>query len=77
MWAGTAIGDITLRASADRTDLFTIALLEIRDELLVSPFLTEVSNEGENINFKFLIFRGVGIIKSPLFKRDISANKAD
>ena len=43
-------GGITLRASVDRTDLFTIALLEIRDEVLVSPFLTEVSNERGSVS---------------------------
>ena len=29
------------------------------------------------INFKFLVFGGMGLIKGPLFKRDISADKVE
>ena len=43
--AGTVIGDVTFRAPSDRTDLFTITVFEVRDEVLISPFLAEVSNE--------------------------------
>lgn len=30
---------------------------------------------GKFVHLEFLVFRGMGIIKSPLFKRDISADK--
>lgn len=41
----------------------------------VSPVLTEVSNPGKFINLEFLTLRGMGIIKSPLLERNVSADK--
>jgi len=73
--ASAVIRNITFRASADRADLFAIAFFVIRDEFRISPVLSEVGNKWEFINFKLLIFWGMGIIRHPLLKRDVSADK--
>ena len=56
-------------------DLFTITLFVVRDELFVSPVLTEIRDQRECINLELLIFGRVGIIEDPLLERDISADK--
>lgn len=73
--AGTLVRDITFGAAADRADLLTVTLFKVRDEFFVSPVLPEVSDKREFINFKFLIFGRVGIIKSPLPEGNVSADK--
>lgn len=73
--AGTVIRDITFGTAVHRLYLFTIAFLVLRDEVFVSPLLFEISYERKFINFELLVFGGVGIIKSPLFERDVSADK--
>ena len=77
--AGAAAGvrNITFRAAADRADLLAIALFVVRDELLISPVLVEVGNQREFINLELLVLWGMGIIKGPLLKGDISANEVD
>lgn len=77
--AGTAAGvrNITFRAAADRADLLAIALFVVRDELLISPVLVEIGNQREFINLELLVLWGMGIIKGPLLKGDISANEVD
>ena len=76
-WAGAFVGDVTLRAAADRPNLLAIALFVVRDKFLVSPVLTEVGDQRQLINLELLVFWGVGIIKSPLLERDISADKVN
>lgn len=73
--AGAVIRDVTIRAAADRTDFLAVAFFIVRDEFFVSPVLPEVSNKWEFVNFELLVFGGMGIIKSPLLKRDVSADK--
>ena len=58
-------------------DLFAIAFFDIGDELLISPALAEVGDERELVNLELLVFRGMGIIESPLFEWDISADEVD
>lgn len=72
---GTVIRDMAFGTAVYRLDFFTIAFLVVRDEVFVSPLLFEISYEREFINFELLVFGGVGIIKSPLFERDVSADK--
>ena len=74
---GAVIGDVTFRAAADGSDLLTIALFKVRDEIFVSPVLPEVGNKREFINLELLVLRGMGIIKSPLFEGDVSADKSN
>ena len=74
---GTVIRDIAFRAAADRTDLLAITFFKVRDEIFISPVLTKIGEQGKFVNFELLIFGGMGIIKGPLLKRDISADKVD
>ena len=75
--AGAVVRDIAFRASADGTDFLAIAFLVVRDKLFVSPVLAEVGDQREFINLELLVLRGMGIIESPLFERDISADEVD
>lgn len=75
--AGAVLRDIALRAAVYGPDFLSVAFFEIGDKLLVSPALAEVGNKRERIDLELLVFRGMGIIKSPLFKRDISANEVN
>ena len=61
------LGGITARTGAVIRDV----------AILVSPVLPEVSDQRKLINFEFLVLGRMGIIKSPLLERDISANKVD
>ena len=72
---GTVIRDVAFRAAADRTDLLAITFFVVRDELSISPVLTKISDQGKFVNFELLIFGGMGIIKGPLLKGDISTDK--
>ena len=72
---GTVIRDIAFRAAADRTDLLAITFFKVRDEIFISPVLTKIGDQGKFVNFELLIFGGMGIIKGPLLKGDISTDK--
>ena len=73
--AGTFFRDITFGLTFDGTDFFAVALFEVRDQIFIGPVLTEIRDQRKFINLVFLIFWGMGIIKRPLFERDISADK--
>ena len=72
---GTVIGDVAFLTSCNRLDLYIVAVFEVRDEQSPVPFMVMKFDLGKFICFELLIFWRVGIIKSPLFKRDISADK--
>lgn len=55
--------------------LLVIAFLAVRDDIFVSPVLAKNGDQRELVNLELLVFGGMGIIKSPLLKQDISANK--
>ena len=74
-WTGTVIGDVTFGPTFEGTDLFAVLLLKERDQFLISPVLTEIRDQRKFINLVFLIFGGMGVIKRPLFERDVSADK--
>ena len=74
---GTVIRDIAIGATPDRFNGFCITSLIIVKEIVPVPILGVRLNLWELIHFELLVFRGVGIIESPLFKRNISADKAD
>ena len=74
---GAVLWNVALRAAVYGTDLFAIAFFDVGDEFPVSPSLPEVGDEGELVNPELLVFRGMGIIKGPLFERDVSADEAD
>lgn len=84
------IVDKMMRRSAQRTDSifgkgFTIATLNRLNRFAIFPLIVfeeklpvlfdESFDNREFIYFEFLVFWGMGIIKSPLFERDISADK--
>ena len=66
--------NITFRASVDSLDFFTILPFEIRDVFFIIPFFV-VDNLWKFINLEFLVFGRMWIIKSPLLKRNLSADK--
>ena len=74
---GAVMRDIAFRTASDRADLLAITLFIVRDEVFVVPVLAEVGNEREFINLELLVFWGMGVIKSPLFERDVSADETD
>lgn len=75
--AGAVVRDVAFRAVSDRPDLLAVALFVVRDEIFVRPVLAEVCNQREFINFELMVLWGMGIIKGPLFERDISANEVE
>ena len=75
-WAGTGIWDVAFGAAGDGPDLLAIAFFVVRDEVFVVPVLAEVSDQGEFVDLELLVFWGMGVIKSPLLERDVSADEA-
>ena len=73
--AGTVVRDVTFRAAADRSDFLAVTLFKVRDEILIIPILPEVGDQRKFINLEFLVLGRVGVIKSPLLERNISADK--
>ena len=65
---GTVIGDVTFGPPF-------VTFFKVRDQFLISPVLTEIGDQREFINLVFLVFRGMGVIKRPLFEWDESADK--
>lgn len=76
-WAVAVVRNIAFRAAADGADFFAVALFVVWDEFFVSPVLAEVGDQREFIDFELLVLWGMGIVKSPLFKRDVSANEVN
>lgn len=74
---GAVIRDVAIGAAAYGADHLAVTFFVVRDEILVSPVLPEVSDQRKLINFEFLVLGRMRIIKSPLFERDVSANKVD
>ena len=73
--AAAVVRDIAFGAAADGADLFTIAFFIVRDKLFVRPVLAEVGDQREIIDLELPVFRGMGVIKSPLLERDVSADE--
>lgn len=71
------IRDVTFLTSGNGFDLVVIFVFKIRDKELPIPVVVQDMDFRQIIGFKLLILGGVGIIKSPLFKRDISADKVN
>ena len=69
--AGTMFRNIAWGTAENRFDSLMVALVIITDKILKVPFLFERDNFGKLVNLKFLILRRMGIIKSPLFERNI------
>ena len=67
--------NITFRTTINRLNGFVITFFVIFYKVSPIPIMLKIRNTRKFINFKFLIFWGMRIIKSSLFKRDIPANK--
>ena len=72
--AGAVIVDITYGSATDGFDFLAILPLEVRDVIVVVPFLV-IDDLWKFINFELLIFWRMRIIESPLLERDISTDK--
>ena len=69
------IRDVAGFPPGDRLDLFAVTVFKVRDEELPVPLMLMKLDSGKFIDFKFLVFRGMGIIKCPLLEWDVSADK--
>ena len=69
------IRDVAGFPPGDRLDLLAVTVLKERDEELPVPLMLMKLDSGKFIDFKFLVFRGMGIIKCPLLEWDGSADK--
>ena len=74
-WADAAVRNIAFREAADGPDLFVITFFEVGDEFFVSLVLAEIGDQREFIDLELLVLWGMGIVKSPLSERNISADK--
>ena len=75
--ASAIFWDVTFCVACNGPDLLMVFILEVRDEELPVPIVLEELDPGEFIRCVFVVLRGMGIIKSPLFKRDKSADKVN
>ena len=73
--ATAIIWDVAGFPPGDRPDLLAVTMLKVRDQELPVPLMLMELDPGEFIDFKFLVFRGMGIIKCPLLEWDVSADK--
>ena len=75
--AAAVFRDVTFRTAGNGPDLLMVFMFEVRDEELPVPIVLEELDPGEFIRCVLVVLRGMGIIKSPLFKRDKSADKVN
>jgi len=75
--AGTVSGNITFTMSEYRLDGLAISFLIVGNKICPVPFLLVRNNLWKLVDLKFLILWRVGIIKIPLLKRYIFADKTD
>jgi len=75
--AVTVLRDVTFGTAKNWSDYLVIALLVVRNKMDPFPILLKRINSWELVNFEFFIFGRMGIIKSPLFKGNISTDKVD
>ena len=71
---GAAIVYITHGTASDRLYGFAVAPLYVRNVFTVVPGFI-VDDFRKFVYLEFLVFGGMGIIKSPLFERDVSADE--
>ena len=75
--AAVIIRNVAFNPAEYRSDIFVIASLIISDKVVPLPVLFIGNDAGKFIDFEFLVFGRMGIIESPLLKRDIFADKVD
>ena len=72
---GTVFGDVAFLMAGDRFYLNVVLMFKVRNKKLPVPFMLDELEFRELVHFEFLVFRGMGIIKSPLPERNVSANE--
>jgi hypothetical protein len=75
--AGTVFRNVAFYTTKDRLDSFVVTFFVVRNKIFPIPILFIRDDFGKLIYFEFLIFRRMGIIKSPLLERNVSANKVN
>ena len=70
-------GYIALNSTKYRANGLVVALLVVRDKVFPVPVLLIGYDFGKFINLKLLVLWRMGIIESPLLKRDISTDKVN
>jgi hypothetical protein len=75
--AGTVFRNVAFYTAKDRFDGFVVTFFVVRNKILPIPILFVRDDFGKLIYFEFLILWRMGIIKSPLPERNISANKVN
>lgn len=68
-------GYIALNSTKYRANGLVVALLVVRDKVFPVPVLLIGYDFGKFINLKLLVLWRMGIIESPLLKRNISTDK--
>ena len=72
--ASTILADIAFRTSSDRSDDLPVTQFVVfQKPLVLNGFIMDY--HGKDIGFKFLVFRRMTVIKSPLLKRNIFSDK--
>ena len=71
---GAFFGDIASRTPDDRLNHFIVTEPIVFQEPLVFNG-SVINNLGKDIGFELLVFRGVGVIKSPLLQGNIFSDK--
>lgn len=75
--AGAVPGNIALNAAKDRFNRLTVPLLIVGNEVIPVPILFEGDDFWKFINLELLVLFRMGVIKSPLLKREISTDKVN
>jgi hypothetical protein len=75
--AGTVFWNIAFHTAKDRADGFVVTLPVVRNKIFPIPVLFIRDDFWKLIYFEFLILWRMGIIKSPLPERNVSANKVN
>lgn len=76
-WAGAAFRDVAVRAASHGLNGLPITPLIVGQKILPCPVLFVRLDAGKFIRFELVVFRRVRIIKGPLLKREIFADKRD
>ena len=75
--AGAVFRDVAFLTSGDGFYLNTVAVIKVRNQETPVPLMLDDLDFWKFVHFELLIFWRMGIIESPLLKRDISTDKVN
>jgi hypothetical protein len=75
--AGTVFRNIAFHTTKDRLDGFVVTLLVVGNKIFPIPILFIRDDFWKLVYFEFMILWRMGIIKSPLPERNVSADKVN